>query len=314
VKKCLSILVVLTAFLSASAVARAQANVVTATKRDVSYGSQPHQMLDLYIPSEGAGPFPVTIWFGRLWQPGKVVPPVQKSFSSHCAVVAVETRVMKDGIDAGITPPISVCMLDARRATQFVRMHATEWNLDPRRIATIGSSQGSLLALYVGCSGEQANPTSADPVERVSTTVTCVVAHRSQPSIDPKRMQEWVPGVQWGAPAFGCSFAESLRKRDELLPAINQWSPDALLNKDTPPIYFEYNWGLSQPDGVKEMDYLVHSPRWALGFQQLSQQHGVTCYVRYAGHPSAKYNDMWDFLAQQLSAGSAATQPAQGHD
>ena len=100
-----------------------------------------------------------------------------------------------------------------------------------RRIAVGGGSQGSLPALYVGCAGEQANPSSDDPVERISTAVTCVGAFRSQPSIDPKRMQEWVPGVEWGARAFGCSFADSLKRRDELLPAINRWSPDALLNK-----------------------------------------------------------------------------------
>lgn len=31
------------------------------------------------------------------------------------------------------------------------------------------------------------------------------------------------------------------------------------VGKDSPPIYFEYNWGLTKPDSVKEMNYLVHS-------------------------------------------------------
>jgi hypothetical protein len=206
---------------------------------------------------------------------------------------------MKDGAAANMEPPISACLLDARRALQYVRLHAAEWKLDPDRIAVGGSSQGSLPALYVGCAGEKADPKSADPVERVSTKVSCVGAHRSQPSIDPRQMQEWVPGVEWGAPAFGCSFAESLKRRDEFLPLIEKWSPENLLHKGDPPIYFENNWGLNQPEGVAKMDYLVHSPRWALGFQKIAQERGVMCYVKYPDHPTEKFADIWDFLARQ---------------
>jgi acetyl esterase/lipase len=117
-------------------------------------------------------------------------------------------RTMKDAIRDKSSPPISGCLLDSRRAVQFVRLHSAEWNLNPDRIAVAGSSQGALPALYVGCAGQKADPGSTDPVERVSTKVTCVGAWRSQPSIDPKRMQEWVPGVQWGVPAWRCTFAD----------------------------------------------------------------------------------------------------------
>jgi hypothetical protein len=72
----------------------------------------------------------------------------------------------------------------------------------------------------------------------------------------------------------------------------------------TPPIYFENNWGLTKPDGVGEMDYLVHSPRWGLGFQKIAQERGVTCYVKFPGHPSEKYADIWDFLVRELGAGA----------
>ena len=268
------------------------------THAEISYGTHPHQLLDVYVP-EGDGPFPVLIWYGRLWEPGIAMPPVDRMFASGVAAVAVRTRVMKDGVADHIHPPISVCLLDARRALQYVRLHAAEWKLDPDRIALAGSSQGALPALYVACAGEKADPSSADPVERVSTKVSCAGAHRSQPSIDPRRMQEWVPGVEWGAPAFGCSFTESLKRRQEFLPLIEQWSPETLLSKDDPPIYFENNWGLTQPDDVERMDYLVHSPRWALGFQNIAQECGVTCYVKYPDHPTAKFTDLWDFLARQ---------------
>ena len=221
-------------------------------------------------------------------------------------------RVMGEGIQEKVVPPAAVCLLDARRAVQFVRLHAAEWCIDPQRIALGGGSQGALPALYVGCAGERADPASADPVERVSTKVTCVGAWRSQPSIDPQRMQEWVPGVAWGAPAWGCSFPESLKKRDQLLPLIARWSPEALLSKAAPPLFFEYNWGLTRPESIKEMDYLVHSPRWGLGFQKMAQERGATCYLRFPGHPAEKYADMWDFLLRELGAVPAKAGKAGG--
>ena len=276
----------------------------TPTAADVSYGPNPHQLMDVYVPPRGSGPFPVVIWFGGLWKPSKGVPDLKKFFDAGCAVVGVEMRVMGEAEAEKVHPPVAVCLLDARRAVQFVRLNAAKWNLDPERIGVAGGSQGALPALYVGCAGERAEPGAADPVERVSTKVTCVGAWRSQPSIDPRRMQEWVPGVQWGAPALGYGFAESLKKRDELQPLIAEWSPDALINRDAAPIYFENNWGLTKPDDVQETDYRVHSPAWALGFQKLAEEHGATCYVKFPGHPSAKYADMWDFLLKQLGTTS----------
>ncbi len=272
------------------------------TAADIAYGPHPHQVMDIYVPPQGEGPFPVVIWFGGLWAPSKNVPDLKKFFDARCAVVGVEMRVMGEAKSEKVDPPVAVCLLDARRALQFVRWNASKWNLDPQRIAVAGGSQGALPALYLGCAGERANPDSTDPIERVSTKVAGVGAWRSQPTIDPRLMQEWVPGVEWGAPALGYGFAESLKKRDELLPLIAQWSPDALLNKDAPPIYFENNWGLTRPDSVQENDYRVHSPAWALGFQRLAEERGVTCYVKFPGHPSARYADMWEFLLQHVKA------------
>lgn len=294
--RCAFVLAMLATVFSASFAAEKPAPV----KADVSYGPHPHQLLDLYLPP-GSGPFPVLVWYGGLWKPAKHVPDVNRFFNAKCAVVGVQMRVMQDAIDAQIKPPVSVCLLDGRRAVQFVRQHAAEWNLDPNRIAVGGGSQGALAALYVGCAGERANLQATDPVERVSSQVICVAAFRSQPTIDPKLMQEWVPGVQWGAPAFGVSFPESLKRRDEFVPWITEWSPESLLNKKSASIYFENNWGLTQPDGVQEMDYKVHAPQWGLGFQKLAQQHGVPCHVKYPDHPTENYKDTWDFLIKELT-------------
>ncbi|RBP43810.1 hypothetical protein DES53_105209 [Roseimicrobium gellanilyticum] len=277
------------------------------SRPDVSYGPRPLQVLDVYLPPKPNGPSPVLIWYGGIWKPAKNVPDCNPFFKAGCAVIGVQTRTMGEATQDGVFPPISYVMDDACRAVQFVRSKAAEWGLDPERIAVGGGSQGSLPALYVGCAADRANPDATDPVERQSTKVVAIAAFRSQPTIDPKRMQEWVPGVVWGAPALGCKFEESLARRDELLPVIKEWSPDYLLHSGVPPIYFENEWGLTQPEdkSVTETNYKVHAPMWGLGFQKLAQEKGVKCYVKYLGHATEEYVNTWDFLVKQLTAKGA---------
>ncbi|QJW93997.1 alpha/beta hydrolase family protein [Frigoriglobus tundricola] len=274
----------------------------TPTHADVAYGPHEHQRLDIYLPPKGDGPYPVLVWYGGIWKPAKHPAALDYFGKAQCAVIAVQTRTMTDATDDKVAVPISYVAADACRAVQFVRLHAAKWKLDPDRIAVGGGSQGAQPALYVACAADRADPNAKDPVARVSTKVTCAAAYRSQPTLDPKRMQEWVPGVEWGAPALGCSFKESLKRHEELLPVLKAWSPDYLLHKGTPPLYFENNWGLTQPEKVTETDYKVHSPAWALGFQKLAEKAGVECHVKYPDHPTEKYQDTWDFIAKQLKA------------
>jgi hypothetical protein len=259
--------------------------------------------LDIYLPKEGKGPFPVVIWYGGLFKSAKHSGNLPYFQSHGVAQVAVESRSLSDGMEAKLKAPISMAMTDACRAVQFVRMNAAKWNLDPERIAVGGGSQGSLPALYVGCAGEKANPQSGDPVERVSTKVLAVAAFRSQPTIDPKQMQAWVPGVEWGAPSLGYDFKKSLEHYDEVLPIIKEWSPDHLIHQGCPPIYFENEWGLMPPGGEVTMtNYTVHSPAWGVGFKKLADAVGVTVYNKYLGGPPTEpYKDTWDFLVKSVT-------------
>jgi acetyl esterase/lipase len=181
---------------------------VAPTSADISYGTHAHQTLDVYVPAKGTGPFPVLIWYGGLWQPSKGVPDTNRFLPQGVALVGVEVRTMTDAMADKEKTPVSYVMNDAVRAVQFIRHNAARWNLDPNRIVVGGGSQGAQPALYVGVSLDHADAKSADPVARTSSRVSGVAAYRSQPTFDPKLMQEWVPGVKWGAPAFGVQFDE----------------------------------------------------------------------------------------------------------
>ncbi len=271
------------------------------THADVSFGPHPHQLIDIYLPKTGKGSFPAVLWFGGIWKAAKH--PANLGFFNPkgIAVIAVQVRTMEDAVAVKEKVPISYVQTDAIRAVQFVRHHAAKWNLDPQRLAVGGGSQGAQPALFVGCTRDQANAMSGDPVERESSLVTCVAAFRCQPTLDPVRMQEWVPGVKWGAPALGVSFEESLKRHDELLPIIRKWSPDHLLHKNAAPMFFENEWSLSRPDDVTQVNYDVHSPAWALGFQKSAVAAGAKCHVKFPGHPADHpAKDIWDFVFVEL--------------
>ena len=258
------------------------------TLADVPYGVHPHQLIDIHLPPKGEGPFPALLWFGGIWKASKHAVDVNRFFPKGIAVIAVEVRTMEDATADKAKEPISYVLEDALSAVKFVHENAAKLKLDPKRIALGGGSQGALPALYVGCVAPD--------------LVTCIAAYRCQPTIDPKRMQEWVPGVKWGAPALGCSFEDSLKRRDELLPVIKKWSPDWLLHKNAAPMYFENEWGMTKPADITQNNYDVHSPAWAVGFQKLALAAGATCHVKYPEHPTEGFADIWNFIIQQLTA------------
>ena len=279
---------------------------------DIAYGTDPRQHLDIYRPTQGAGPFPILLWMhGGGWFLGDKVTggidPVSY-LAQGCAVVSIGYRLVGDADAQHISPPIAAVFADTRRALQYTRLHAPEWNLDPARIVVSGDSAGACSALYLGCEGEQADPHSLDPVERVSTKVLGVGASSAQSSIDPLQIRAWVPQVTWGFWAFEpggpqdwseARFQECLSHREKWLPYIEKYSPDHLLTRDAPPIYFTCKNGLPGPTPAKDFDY-VHGPQWAVGFQKLAESRGATCYVDYPGHPVEKYPTMEAFLLSQL--------------
>ena len=60
-------------------------------------------------------------------------------------------------------------VMDGNRAVQLVRARAKEWALDPDKIGFAGFSAGSTLGRSVVAAAKAANPSAADPLDRVSS-------------------------------------------------------------------------------------------------------------------------------------------------
>jgi acetyl esterase len=113
--------------------------------------------LDARIP-EGAGPFPAAIIVhGGAWVAGdgrnSVLPLFQPLADARIATFSISYRLAKRGPD-GFTLPGNISQIltlgtasdDVRQAVAYVKSHATEYRVDPDRIALIGESAGAQLA------------------------------------------------------------------------------------------------------------------------------------------------------------------------
>jgi acetyl esterase/lipase len=93
----------------------------------------------------GAGLPAVVYYFGGGWvggRPGQFMPQSEYLATRGVVGIRVEYRVIPKG-DSG---PPTICVNDAKSAMRYVRGHAKELGVDPKRIAAAGGSAGGHLA------------------------------------------------------------------------------------------------------------------------------------------------------------------------
>ncbi len=144
--------------------------------KDIAYdNAHASQKLDVYLPEKPSNdPLPVMIHFhGGGWRagsknavPGWLINGVKDGW---LAVVSVEYRFT----DVASHP---AQVNDCLRSIQYVRAHAKEWNIDPKRIGVTGGSAGGHLSLWVAAHDDIAKRDSEDPVARESSRVKCAIS------------------------------------------------------------------------------------------------------------------------------------------
>ncbi len=140
-----AILAAATTFLPAAAQEQIAKNV--SVERDLEFsrpGDKP-LLLDLYRPSEPAGPLPVVMWIhGGGWKQGsKDRTPAAWLAENGYAVVSINYRLT----DVATWP---AQIEDCRAAVRWIRTHAAEFGLDAERIGVWGGSAGGHLAALLG--------------------------------------------------------------------------------------------------------------------------------------------------------------------
>ena len=180
---------------------------VTAVRRkwlDVPYDLQsPSQVLDIYLPAEGDGPFPTYIFVhGGAFVAGDKQD-VQfllaaDGINRGYAVVSVEYR-------KGFESKAPNALYDVKAAIRFLRAHAAEYCLDPARFAIGGDSAGAYYAVFAAATSavpafdgpDPANPEQSDAVQAVIAQCGCydLLTLTPPPEVEANAPKEFVPGT-----------------------------------------------------------------------------------------------------------------------
>jgi acetyl esterase/lipase len=303
-----------------AAVKHAARPIPDPTFANVAYGSDPRQMLDFW-KADSSRPTPVLFFIhGGGWMNGDksmvgnnayYVPTFLKAGIS---VVSINYRMLTDAVKQGVTPPVKAPLEDAKRALQFVRSKAAEWNISKECIGAGGSSAGACSSLWLAFHDDMADPKSSDPIARESTRFCCVAVYRAQVSLDPKEMKEWIPNMNYGGPAFGFrgstslkSFDEFYAAREKVLPWIKEYSPYGWISSDDPPVWDCYN---TPPAMGQEQKAAAHSANFGVKLKEKMDSVGVECHLVYPGSPDTKYPLPADFLIPMLQKCASQHQSA----
>jgi acetyl esterase/lipase len=121
----------------------------------------PGHLLDLYVPNDGPGPFPVVIWQGgSAWYSNETKDgPDSRRLAMELipygyAVAAVNTRNTVDRRDGGDDAHWPDQLYDIKAAIRYLRSTAAEYRLDAAHLGIIGDSSGGWTAAMAGVTGD----------------------------------------------------------------------------------------------------------------------------------------------------------------
>ena len=135
---------------------------------DCPYGEDPRQMLDIYLPNEGGGPFPVIFfahgggWTGGVKSDVQIVPFIGGVKRGY-AVIALGYRLIP-----GIRYPEN--LFDIKASLRWVAANAATYLLDSSRTALCGASAGAHLAMMAAFTQGQAAFEGARGVTSISVS------------------------------------------------------------------------------------------------------------------------------------------------
>ena len=274
----------------------------TPTFADVRYGKYDRNVLDVF-QAKTTDPSPVLLYFhGGGWMAGD-----KKSFNPDpllklgIAVVAANYRFTTGTPDAA---PYPAPMLDSARVVQFVRSKASEWHIDPNRIALTGSSAGAVISMWIAYRDNMAKPDSPDPIEHFSTRVTCIVPQSGPTTLDPKLILKRVGGNPTIHPAMMPFFG--VKRIEELDAPVKQTliadaSPITHVTSDDPPTFMQYGFRLGDtplPTNTP-INTSIHHSEFGVILKEKLDAVGVE-YVLQTKDDGSDPQAMWKFLIKHL--------------
>ena len=285
---------------------------------NVKYGEDERNVFDIWLAeSETPTPLAVYIHGGGFKSGSKEKLKTEKLnalLEAGISVAAINYRFVT-------TDPLPTAHHDARRAIQFIRSKAGEWNIDTDRVAAFGGSAGAQICMWLAYSDDMADTTSNDPVERESTRLLCVATVGGQTSAERDfyidnilpLMGENVP-VEVLVKSFnGENDPEEIRMKmwgadtlEEVNKTTKQCSALRLISPDDPPIFMSYGMApdAKKPSGDKNRvrGWLIHHVIFGTKLKEKADELGVEADLSYPGSGS-KYSSDVAFFRDKLLEG-----------
>ena len=248
---------------------------------DVHYGPHERNVFDLYkAKSDKPTPLVMYIHGGAFLAGGKYL--VNAQLLDACAKAGITVASINHRYSTQAVFPAP--HMDAVRALQFLRLHAREYNLNPKAVALAGGSSGADISLWIGFHDDMADPASDDPVKRESTRVSAIGASAAQPDLDPRVVKKLVgesPAVMaairqlWGLKPDEVDTERAYKLYREA-------SVFTYLTKDDPPVFLSY-YVANKPITPRTTDIeRIHHPAFGFYLKERMDQAGVECELHLA--------------------------------
>lgn len=144
---------------------------------DVVYGHKDGLAMtfDVFTPVQNAKGVGVLFMVSGGWYSFWAPPEKYQSFYKPLTDAGFTVFTVRHGSSPKYGIPDAVS--DVRRAVRYIRLHASEYGIDPNRIGVYGMSAGGHLSLMLGTASDEGKADDEDPVLRVSDRVQAVVAY-----------------------------------------------------------------------------------------------------------------------------------------
>lgn len=199
--------------------------------RDVVYATigTRQLLLDLFLPRQGAGPFPAVVYIhGGGWSGGN-----KNAFQRQAAYMAT-----KGFVGACIQYRLSgeaqypAALHDAKAAVRWLRANAKEYKIRVDRIGAAGGSAGGHLAALLGTTGDDPAYEGSVGVTGQSSRVQAVAAFN--PAVDLVSLAQPQPAKAAGS-SLTQFFGKTYREDPDLYARA---SPLQLVTSKAPPFLF----------------------------------------------------------------------------
>lgn len=225
---------------------------------DVPYGPLEDELVDIYLPNEGDGPFPVIVMVhGGGWVEGD-----KNYLEVHSGMRALPFGFAVASIRYRLAPehPHPAQIHDVKAAIRFVRANAGKYSLDPNRIAVFGGSAGGHLAALAG--------TSANRPELTDRSLGNPDVDESVQAVVDWYGPIWVDRTAKDFEALGVyTDAQQAASREEWLCALLQCTPEELpekaaafspatyITKDCPPFLIQHGTADTMVPILQSIDF-----------------------------------------------------------